>query len=164
MAGTFESNRLFLPVVGAVLMVAALLLVFWPEPDDGCAAPEILKGLAPDEIAAPCDQNTMGDLYYYGDGVPQDHTVALHWFRLAAEQDFADAQHNLGEMYFNGEGVGRDTVEAYKWLTLAAEVEWSPVGKAAGEFRKKLTTLMTPAEVEAGQALADAWIATHRGE
>ena len=33
----------------------------------------------------------------------------MRWYRLAADQGLADAQHNLGLMYANGEGVRKMT-------------------------------------------------------
>ena len=38
-------------------------------------------------------------------GVPLDDAEAVVWYRLAAEQGLASAQHNLGLMYDNGEGI-----------------------------------------------------------
>ena len=46
---------------------------------------------------------------------------AVHWFRKAAEQGGAAAQHNLGIMYEEGEGVEKDAVQAAHWLRKAAE-------------------------------------------
>ena len=54
-------------------------------------------------------------------GVPQDYEEAVKWYRLAAEQGYANAQYNLGLMYDNGEGVPQDYAEAVKWYRLAAE-------------------------------------------
>ena len=59
-------------------------------------------------------------MYAKGDGVPEDDIEAVAWYRLAAEQGFADAHVNLGRMYANGEGVSQDNVEAHMWLNLAA--------------------------------------------
>ena len=86
-------------------------------------------------------QVNLGNAYRDGDGVTQDYTEALKWYRLAAEQGYAfdqynevlklyrlaaekgdtDAQYNLAWMYNNGEGVPEDDVEAVKWYRLAAE-------------------------------------------
>ena len=43
------------------------------------------------------------------------------WYRKAAEQGDANAQHNLGVMYRNGKGVAQDDGEAVKWYRKAAE-------------------------------------------
>ena len=45
----------------------------------------------------------------------------MRWWRLAAEQDQAEAQYSLGVMYANGRGVEEDDEEAARWLRLAAE-------------------------------------------
>ena len=66
-------------------------------------------------------QYNLGLMYYNGEGVPQDDTEAVRWWRAAAEQGFANAQSNLGVMYENGEGVPEDDEEAVRWFRAAAE-------------------------------------------
>jgi TPR repeat protein len=66
-------------------------------------------------------QYVLGVRYALGDGVIQDYKAAVKWYRLSAEQGFADAQFNLGVSYARGEGVTRDHKEAAKWYRLAAE-------------------------------------------
>lgn len=60
-------------------------------------------------------------MFIHGEGVSQDYAEAATWYRLAAEQGFADAQTKLGWMLSQGEGVPQDYVEAAKWYHLAAE-------------------------------------------
>jgi uncharacterized protein len=60
-------------------------------------------------------------MYKNGNGVVQDYAEAVKWYRLAAEQGYADAQYNLGLMYDYGNGVVQDYAEAVKWYRLAAE-------------------------------------------
>ena len=50
-------------------------------------------------------QYTLGVMYFYGEGVPQDYKETEKWYRLAAAQGYATAQHYLGVMYKNGFGV-----------------------------------------------------------
>jgi TPR repeat protein len=60
-------------------------------------------------------------MYRIGNGVKEkDESEAVKWFNKAAEQGFADAQHNLGYMYYNGCGVEKDVDEAVEWLNKAA--------------------------------------------
>ena len=66
-------------------------------------------------------QKKLGDRYYSGDGVSQDMTEVVKWYRLAAEQGSALAQCNLGNCYYNGEGVDKDMAQAVKWYRAAAE-------------------------------------------
>ena len=42
----------------------------------------------------------------------------MKWWRKAAEQGYAEAQHNLGVCYVKGEGVGQDYGQAYRYLTM----------------------------------------------
>jgi len=46
---------------------------------------------------------------------------AVKWYRKAAEQGHAEAQHNLARMYSRGEGVEKDYAEASRWYLKAAE-------------------------------------------
>jgi TPR repeat protein len=38
-----------------------------------------------------------------GQGVTQDYKEAAKWFRLGAEQGYADEQYNLGILYAKGQ-------------------------------------------------------------
>jgi len=66
-------------------------------------------------------QDSLGHLYHYGKGVPQDYQEAVRWFWLAAEQGYQIAQFNLGFMYDKGQGVPQDYAQARVWYLLAAE-------------------------------------------
>ncbi len=63
----------------------------------------------------------MGLMYDLGTGVPEDYEEAFKWYRLSAEQGYADAQNNLATLYEEGEGVERNSKEAVKWYELAAQ-------------------------------------------
>ena len=56
-----------------------------------------------------------------GSGSPKDDTKAVRWYRMAAEQGHAEAQHYLGTMYFFGEGVPKNATEAVRWFRQAAK-------------------------------------------
>ena len=73
-------------------------------------------------------------MYDEGRGVAKDDAEAVKWYRKAAEQGYASAQHNLGVCYADGEGVEKDEDEAVKWLRRAAEQGES----AAKEALKRL--------------------------
>jgi TPR repeat protein len=65
-------------------------------------------------------QFRLGCLYTFGQGVPEDHEMALRLFRLAADQGDLDGQNNLGGMYAEGLGAEPDLVQAYMWFEIAA--------------------------------------------
>ena len=50
----------------------------------------------------------------------RDDKEAVKWYRLAADQGEAAAQHNLGLMYANARGVPQNFSEAYVWYSLSA--------------------------------------------
>jgi len=60
-------------------------------------------------------------MYGQGQGVPQDYTEAVVWWRKAAEQGNALAQAHLGVAYDFGHGVQQDHTQAALWFRKAAE-------------------------------------------
>jgi TPR repeat protein len=64
-------------------------------------------------------EQSLGQLYYAGRGVPQDYAEAAAWFRKAAEQGDRTAQRQLARMYREGSGVPVDPNEARRWNDLA---------------------------------------------
>lgn len=82
-------------------------------------------------------QNSVGDCYYYGEGVDLDEEEAVKWYRQAAKQGYAAAQYMLGDCYKNGWGVEKDETEAVKWYRLAAEQGHSYAQEALDEFQKE---------------------------
>ena len=85
----------------------------------------------------------------YGAGVPENNIEAVKWYRLAAEQGYAEAQFNLGVMYKNGEGVIKDYVKAYIFLSVAGVQGFSIARDKANQLEKK----MTPEQIERGHTL-----------
>lgn len=71
--------------------------------------------------ATPASETATGDMYFLGQGVPQDFVEALKWYQLAAKQGYASAQNKIGLLYEHGLGVQRDNTEAAKWYRLAAQ-------------------------------------------
>ena len=65
-------------------------------------------------------ESDLGLMYDRGQGVPQDYTEAVKWYRRAAAQGNAGAQFSLGFMYDKGHGVVQNYAEAQKWYRLAA--------------------------------------------
>ncbi len=79
---------------------------------------------------SPQAETDLGDLYYAGNGVPQDYSKALVLFQKAATADYARSEANLGLIYNRGEGVPIDHAKAVYWLQRAANrgipiAEWT---------------------------------------
>ena len=47
-------------------------------------------------------QNHIGRCYALGDGVEQNDSLAIKWYRLAAEGGYDMGQRNLGVCYYKG--------------------------------------------------------------
>ena len=66
-------------------------------------------------------QYALGVLDSLGEGgVALDYAQALALYRLAAAQDFDQAQNTLGYMHYQGDVVAQDYAEALRWYQLAA--------------------------------------------
>ncbi|EIJ34419.1 SEL1-like repeat protein [Thiothrix nivea] len=99
-----------------------------------CYAEAAAKGFispgqpAPPQPACQTDYGyesfSLGEAYFYGDGVQQDYTQALHWFEQAAAQGCSEAMDKLAEMYREGQGVGQDYLQVLHWRYEAAE-QWA---------------------------------------
>lgn len=94
-------------------------------------------------------QFNLGDMYRIGEGVPQDQSEALRWWRMAAEQGHAGAQSTLGVMYEAGDGIPQDYLEAVRWWRMAAE---------QGEFRAQYNLNVMYA---AGQGVPQDYVNAH---
>jgi TPR repeat protein len=112
---------------------------------DYATALRLLRPLA--EKGDPEDQSNLGNMYFDGNGVPQDNTESVKWYLLAADQGSADAQIALGFLYEYGEAVPQDFVQAHKWFDLAG----------SRLYRDTLAAKMTPAQIAEAQKLAREW-------
>ena len=76
------------------------------------------------DLAQAGDNNMqvmVGQIYDFGQGVPQDDAEALKWYLQAAEAGNAKGQYQAGVLYFRSQGVPQNLIESYRWLTVAAE-------------------------------------------
>ena len=53
-------------------------------------------------------QSLLGEMYAFGQGVPQDYARGIKWLMLAAEQNEPKAQYKLGMMNMYGQGFTCD--------------------------------------------------------
>lgn len=64
-------------------------------------------------------QYSLGNMYFYGEGVMPDYQEAEKWLSLASEQGYAVAQKVLSDLYYDGTGVIQNYKEAYYWALIA---------------------------------------------
>jgi TPR repeat protein len=74
------------------------------------------------DISAQFD---LGLMYYKGQGVEQDYSQAMKWFKLAAEHGIPEAQFNLGIMYSDEKASWHNFTEAMKWFQKAARQDYT---------------------------------------
>ncbi|MCL2061885.1 MAG: DnaJ domain-containing protein [Firmicutes bacterium] len=67
-------------------------------------------------------QNTLGEMYYYGDEIDKDLDQAFYWFKEAAKQQHTDALFNLGKCHLNGEGTPHDEAKGMGFIKQAAKM------------------------------------------
>ena len=108
-------NKLLKKMMVALLSLS-LVQAVWAD-----NVPDFKKTLQAAEQGYAKAQFNLGLIYYNGQGVSQDYTQAVQWYRKAAEQGVAQAQYNLGVMYANGQGIRQDDAQAVQWFLKAAE-------------------------------------------
>ena len=82
------------------------------------------------EHGDPRAGSELARCYELGDGVEQNDSLAVKWYRLAAEAGEVMSQLDLGVCYYNGDcGLDVDYREAVKWFVKAAEQ-----GNAKGQY------------------------------
>ena len=85
------------------------------------AAPDFDETMAAAKQGEAYAQYNLGVMYEYGEGVPENDTEAVRWYRKAADQGLSSAQYNLGVMLDLGNGVPENDTEAVKWFRKAAD-------------------------------------------
>ena len=99
-------------------------------------------------------QSLLGEMYAFGQGVPQDYPRAIQWLKLAAEQNEPKAQYKLGMMNMYGQGFTRDFGRAAMWFILA-----NASGHA--KAKKQLAVVsedLSPTQIATAQRLAQTCI------
>jgi uncharacterized protein len=107
----------------ATLLCAASMLSSCAHVQEGGADRQALAQLrAKAEKGDALSQFELGLAFFLGRyGAATNYVEAVHWYRKAAEENVAQAQHNLGFCYATGQGVTKDEVEAVTWYRKAAE-------------------------------------------
>lgn len=114
--------------------------------------------------------NNLGALLYRGLGGPADATRAVALWTEAAQAGEAEPQWHLGQAAEDGKGVTRNLSDAYAWYrcalvnaarTRATDDVQEQIARNATESLARLQPRLTPAQREAGEALAQSRIAAY---
>ena len=100
-------------------------------------------------------QFELAGLYAEGDGVKQNLTEAVKWYRKAAEQGHDGAQYKLGLSYQNGKGIPQSDTDAYIWLNISAENGAPLNGRGkAGELADVVRASLSVSQLEQAEKIA----------
>ena len=104
------------------------------------------------KLGHPVAEWLMGNVYFAGQGVPQDYRRALIWFEKSAAQGFMPAYAPTANLYQQGQGTAVDLGKAYMWYNLAiATLPYSVERYDLMKQRDTVAALMTPGQIEAAQ-------------
>lgn len=93
---------------------------------------EVLENLSEDgNVEASLE---LGSRYYFGNGVEQDYSKAIRYYRRAEIHDDPMAQYSLGVMYTNALGVNQDDNRAFEYYRKSAEQGVGPAMFSLGEM------------------------------
>jgi Sel1 repeat len=108
------------------------------------------------EIGHPVAQWLMGNIYFFGQGVPKDYAKSKVMFEAAATQGYFAAFAPTAQMYLQGFGTAVEPAKAYYWYNIAAAMLPDSAERTDMMNRRESTAaLLTPAQVEAAQKRAN---------
>lgn len=85
-------------------------------------------------------QVLVGNMYDYGQGVPQDDVQALQWYLMAASKGDIKGQYQAANLYSTSPTVPKNNIEAYRWASLAAK---GPAGDRTAIWAQQLLSVLT---------------------
>lgn len=83
---------------------------------------KILKANIDDPNFTSEHMNTLGKMFFLGQGTFENYTQAKDCFTKAAEKGNAKSMYNLGIMYYEAKGVVKDYAKAYEWFKKSADL------------------------------------------
>jgi len=103
-------------------------------------------------LGHPVAEWLMGNVYFFGQGVPLDYRTALMWFEKAANQGCFAAYAPTAQMYERGDGTAVDLGKAYLWYNIAvAQLPQGKQRREMAELRDNVAAQLTTAQLEAAQ-------------
>jgi Sel1 repeat len=108
------------------------------------------------ELGHPVAQWLMGNIYFFGQGIPKDYAKAHAMFEAAATQGYFAAFAPTAQIYVQGLGVPADPGKAYYWYNIAAaQLPDSAERTDMINRRESVAASLTPAQIEAAQKRAN---------
>ena len=80
-------------------------------------------------------QNTLGELYYYGEDIETDYEQAVYWFKEAAKQQNPAALYNLGLCFLDGLGIEKDETKGIGFIKQSSKLGYKDAEKFLKQAR-----------------------------
>jgi TPR repeat protein len=94
-------------------------------------------------------QYNVGRFYRTGQGVVQNDKTAIYWFKLSADQGFADAQADLAIALAEGHGIEVNLIESLRLIYLAEQAG----SERATEIKKIIEARMTKKDISTAKKM-----------
>ena len=108
------------------------------------------------KLGHPVAEWLMGNVYFFGQGMPRDYARAKDMFESAAEQGYFPAFAPTAQMHDQGLGTPSDPSKAYYWYNIAAaQLPDSAERTDMIKRREAVAAKLTPAQIEAAQKRAN---------
>ncbi len=85
---------------------------------------DLLK--AGERVGNPGDVSSLGEAYYFGDGIEPDLELAVQYFRAGVDLDIPSCMYNLGIMIIRDEAAAEYDGEQYDLILAAADAGYGP--------------------------------------
>ena len=102
----------------------------------------------------------LGNEYFYGENRPVNYTLAVYWYKKAADKGIPEAQYNYASCLESGRGTDKNLPEAFVWYKKASDQNFQPAVFRMAQFHlsgvpDKSGRLLLKPDVKAGLALLE---------
>ena len=102
----------------------------------------------------------LGNEYFYGENRPANYTLAVYWYKKAADKGIPEAQYNYASCLEAGRGTDRNLAEAFVWYKKSSDQNFQPAVFRMAQFHltgvpDKSGRLILQPDVKSGLALLE---------
>ena len=102
----------------------------------------------------------LGNEYFYGENRPANYTLAVYWYKKAADKGIPEAQYNYASCLESGRGTDKNLAEAFVWYKKASDQNFQPAVFRMAQFHltgvpDKSGRLILQPDVKSGLALLE---------
>lgn len=76
----------------------------------------------------------LGNEYFYGENRPANLTLAVYWYKKAADTGIPEAQYNYASCLESGRGIKKNLADAFAWYKKAADRNFQPASFRVAQF------------------------------